>query len=48
MPTNFMNNTKKEALMLINIIKKIKKWFFVKRQIRKIKKELKKPKIFIY
>jgi len=34
--------------MLNSIIKKTKRWFIVKRQIKKIKKELKKPKTFIY
>lgn len=34
--------------MLNSTVKKIKKWFIIKKQIRKIKKELKKPKTFIY
>lgn len=34
--------------MLNSTVKKIKRWFIVKRQIKKIKKELKKPKTFIY
>jgi hypothetical protein len=43
-----MNNIRKEILMLNNIIKKIKRWFIIKKQIKKIKKEFKKPKTFIY
>lgn len=43
-----MNNTRKEGLMLNSIIKKTKKWFIVKIQIRKIKKDIKKPRTFIY
>jgi len=31
-----------------NIYKKIKKWIFLKKQIRQIKKQIKKPKNFIY
>lgn len=31
-----------------NIYKKIKKWIFLKKQIIKLKKQLKKPKDFIY
>jgi hypothetical protein len=31
-----------------NIYKKIKKWIFLKKQIKKIKKQLKKSKNFIY
>jgi hypothetical protein len=34
--------------MLNKIINKIKKWFIIKNQIRKIKKDFKKPKTFIY
>lgn len=31
-----------------NVYKKIKKWIFLKKQIRKIKKQSKKSKNFIY
>jgi hypothetical protein len=48
MPKNSTNNTRNVVLMLNSIIKKTKKWFIVKRQIKKIKKDLKKPKTFIY
>jgi hypothetical protein len=43
-----MNNTRKEGMMLNSPIKKIKKWFIIKKQIRKIKKDFKKPRTFIY
>lgn len=35
-------------MMLNSTVKKIKRWFIVKKQIRKLKKDLKKPRIFIY
>lgn len=34
--------------MFNSIFKKIKRWFMIKKQIKKLKKELKKPKTFIY
>jgi len=34
--------------MLNRIFKKTKRWFIVKKQIKKIKKDLKRPKTFIY
>lgn len=34
--------------MLNSTVKKIKRWFIVKKQIRKLKKDLKKPRTFIY
>jgi hypothetical protein len=43
-----MNNIKKGDIVLNSIVKKIKRWFVVKKQIRKIKKDFKRPKTFIY
>lgn len=34
--------------MFNDIVKKIKRWLMIKKQIKKLKKELKKPKTFIY
>lgn len=43
-----MNNMSKGGIMFNNIIKKIKRWVLIKKQIKRLKKELKKPKTFIY